>query len=100
MVSVAGLRYSMAAGYLPAYRVYASPFITTSYNKRSGGGGNCTRVPNSTNICPSCGYDMDRGAWPEHGRDCEALRELVANWHRLAPGVRDAIMELVRSSHV
>ena len=34
------------------------------------------------------------------GRDDEAVRELVANWHRLTPSVRDAIMELVRSSQV
>ena len=35
--------------------------------------------------------------WPEHGREHEALRELVASWHRLTPEVRDAVMELVRS---
>jgi len=35
--------------------------------------------------------------WPEHGRESEALRELVAVWHTLTPGVREKIMELVRT---
>jgi len=61
-------------------------------------GGNCTRVPSSTSTCPTCGYDMVRGGWPEHGREDEALRELVSNWHRLSPSVRDAIMAQVRTS--
>jgi hypothetical protein len=43
MMNVAGLRYSMAAGYLPVSHVYASLCNTISYNTRSGGGGNCTR---------------------------------------------------------
>jgi len=36
---------------------------------------------------------MASGGWPEHGQEDEALRELVANWHRLTPSDRDAIME-------
>jgi len=34
--------------------------------------------------------------WPEHGREDEALRELVANWYRLTPSVRTTIMDLAR----
>ncbi len=50
MMNVAGLRYSMAAGYLPASLVYARSCNTTSYNTRCRGGGNCTRGRASTNI--------------------------------------------------
>jgi hypothetical protein len=38
--------------------------------------------------------------WPEHGREDEAVRELVANWHLLTPFVRAAIMELARGGRV
>jgi hypothetical protein len=33
--------------------------------------------------------------WPEHGREEEALPDLVANWHRLTPSVRTAWIWLV-----
>jgi len=39
---------------------------------------------------------MASGGWPEHGREDEALRELVANWHLLTPVVRQKIIRLVR----
>ena len=68
------------------------------YNIKNGGGGNCTRVPFDATSDGSCGYEMRPEGWPEHGRECEALRELVANWHCLTPSVRHVIMELVRSS--
>ena len=61
-----------------------------------GGGGNCTRSPVSVTTCPKCGYDTALGGWPEMGREDEALRELVANWHCLTPSVRAAIIDLIR----
>jgi hypothetical protein len=61
-----------------------------------GGGGNCTRVPISTTFCPNCGYGMPPEGWPEHGREHEALRELVGVWHGLSPQVRQKIIKLVR----
>jgi hypothetical protein len=42
------------------------------------GGGNCT-------------YGLSEGC-----RDCVALREIGAVWHRLTPSVRTAIMDLAR----
>jgi hypothetical protein len=30
------------------------------------------------------------------GRDAEALRELIASWHSLAPSVRATIIDLIR----
>jgi hypothetical protein len=40
---------------------------------------------------------MAPGGWPEHGREDEALRELVAAWHGLAPEVGEKIMALVQT---
>jgi len=34
--------------------------------------------------------------WPEMGREDEALRELVANWHCMTPSVKTTIMDLAR----
>jgi hypothetical protein len=65
-------------------------------SESSGGGGNCTRVFNYVTICPKCGYDTALSGWLEMGREDEALRELVANWHCLTPSVRAAIIELIR----
>jgi hypothetical protein len=65
--------------------------------RKSGGGGNCTRSPIYVGICSKYDYDMVPGGWPEMGREDEALCELVANWRRLTPSVRDQILELVRS---
>ncbi len=63
-----------------------------------GGDGNCTRIPVYPSHCPVCGYEIGSGGWPEHGREDEALKELVAAWHGLAPEVREKILELVRTS--
>ena len=41
--------------------------------------------------------DLRLKGWPEHGREDKALRALVANWRRLTPSVRGAILELVSS---
>jgi hypothetical protein len=70
---------------------------TRSAKVENGGGGNCTRGSVSVNICSKCGYDMASSGWPEHGREDEALRELVSNSHRLSLSVMHAIMELVRA---
>jgi hypothetical protein len=96
-ISVGSLRFLRAAGYLPAPLVYASPFNITSYNTSSGGGGNCTRSPVYITVCPKCGYDTMLSGWPEKGRQAEALRELVANWHSLTSSVRAKIVDLLRS---
>jgi hypothetical protein len=85
-----------AAGYLPASIEDASLFNTMSYNIGSGGGGICTRSLVYVKVCPKCGYDTTLSGWPEHGREDEALHELVANWHCLTPSVMAAIMDLLR----
>jgi hypothetical protein len=61
------------------------------------GGGNRTRVWDSASTFSKGSYDITGGGWPEKGRVDEALRELVANWRRLTPSVRHAIMALVPS---
>ena len=86
-----------AAGNLPASLVDVNHCNKMVYDTANGGGGNCTRSPISVSICTKSGYDMASDGRPEMGREEEALRELVANWHRLTPSVRDAIMALVRS---
>ena len=84
----------------PSQEGVSSPRVTdfreVSVDVSSGGGGNCTRVPDSATLCAKCGYEMRPGGWPEHGREDEALRELVAAWHGLAPKVREKIVEPVR----
>ncbi len=41
---------------------------------------------------------MAGSAWPEHGREHEALQELVALWHGLTPEVRGKLMELTQTA--
>ena len=45
-----------------------------------------------------CGYDMAVGSWPEHGREHEAPREVIAVWHCLTPEVRQKIRFITRYS--
>jgi len=96
MMNVVSLRYSRAAGYLPASPIDTSLYGRTSYNRVSGGGGNCTRSSFdescfSQAVCENCPTGVS-----EECRDDATLRELVASWHRLTPDVRAAIMQLVR----
>jgi hypothetical protein len=103
MMNVGSLIYSRAAGYLPA-----SPGETKRRNlsvKRhlqqvtsasSGGGGNCTPRRDFASACSNCDYGCWLDGWPEMGREKEALRELVGNWHVLTSTVREKIMKLVR----
>ena len=85
-----------AAGNLPASLVDVNHCNKMVYNTGSGGGGNCTRVLFPQLVVRNSGYDIAPGGWAEHGREDVALRELVANWHRLTPSVRTAIMDLTR----
>ena len=62
----------------------------------NGGGGNCTRVPDDANNFVVLFCEKYTQGASELCRDCVALIELVANWHRLTPDVRAAIMRLVR----
>jgi hypothetical protein len=95
-ISIGSLRFSKAAGYLPASLVDTSLRSTTIYNFMSGGGGNCTRVLIDATNDGANSHEMRSEGWPEHGREDEALSELVASWHCLTPSVRDAIMDLIR----
>jgi hypothetical protein len=97
-ISTGRLRFSRRRVTCPALLLRASLCNKISYNKGRVGGGNCTRSPFDATSDGSSGYEMRPGGWPEHGREDEALRELAANWRRLAPSVREKIMELVRTS--
>jgi hypothetical protein len=66
-----------------------------TYNRESGGGGNCTRGPVYVTVCPKCGYDTTLSGWPEMGREADALPVLVASWHCLMPSVKAAIIDLI-----
>jgi hypothetical protein len=65
--------------------------------RKSGGGGNCTRVPSDASYFLNSLCEKRTQGLSELCRECVALRELVTNWHRLTPEVRDAIMELAWS---
>ena len=74
-----------AAGTEPASLRDVSLCNQISYDTRNGGGGNCTRVSFDATNDHSSGYGMRPDGWPEHGREDEAIRQLVASWHRLTP---------------
>jgi hypothetical protein len=70
----------------------------TTYDKRNGGGGNCTRSSSdescfSQTVCENCPLGLSEEYW-----DNAPLHELVASWHRLTPDARGAIIQLVRES--
>ena len=83
-------------------KLYSHVSVSTcnkmTYGTTSGGGGNCTRVPLSTSICPKCGYNMTFDDRPEMDREDEALRVLVACWHRPTPSVMADIIARLRAS--
>ena len=64
------------------------------------GAGNCTRVQVSSSNSGTCTYGNGLCPWSEMGREDAALWELVARWHHLSSGVRDALLVLVRSTRV
>jgi hypothetical protein len=64
----------------------------------NGGGGNCTRDPSDTScfsglLCDECTQGLS-----DLCRDCVALRELVASWHRLTPTVRKKILDVAQTT--
>ncbi len=63
-------------------------------------GGNCTRRHVDASCFPYCICKNYRLNLSDVCREDEALRELVANWHRLTPSVREAIVALVREAGV
>jgi hypothetical protein len=93
-ISIGSLRFSMAAGYLPASLVYASHFNTTRYNVGNGGGGNCTRVSGFRELL----RNVDHAAPPVGGASYLELRPdggrglgLDPNWGIRAETVRVVI---------
>jgi hypothetical protein len=72
-------------------------FLATLWIIYVEGGGNCTREPDSTTTSGNYTCANDTCSWSEMGRADAALTELVGNWHRLTPFVRERIIELVRS---
>ena len=78
-MNVGSLIYSKAAGYIPASLCKRKSFNKTSYNARSRGGGNCTRVLNDTShlrkmTCEKCSLGLS-----ELCRHDEALHERVGS---------------------
>ncbi len=84
-----------AAGTEPASLRDVSLCNKISYDIRNGGGGNCTRVPIDASHFPDAVCEKCTQGLSELCRDCVALRELAAAWHRLTPDDRAAIMRLV-----
>ena len=87
-----------AAGDSPASSIDSRHSIKTTYDKRNGGAGNCTRQPVYRTHCPQCDYAPSTGDVQEMCRDDEALRELVACWHHLTSDFRVRIMEIARAA--
>jgi hypothetical protein len=94
--SKSGLTKVEAAGNKPASLVDVSLCRKKDHEARRVGGGNCTRGQPDTNNEFQWSYGKFLLGWPEMGREDEALLEHVANWHRLTPSVKDAIVALLR----
>jgi hypothetical protein len=62
----------------------------------SGGGGNCTRVPNNARSFHQDTCRKSHLGLSELCRDDVALQELVASWRHLTSDVRVTIMEIAR----
>jgi hypothetical protein len=82
----------------PSWKEVSSSGVTEfqqiSVDVSSGGGGNCTRIPNSTStiLSSTCGnYLLGLSGLC---RDDAVLRELVTKRHRLTANVRRRIIEL------
>ena len=86
----------MGGGLLTASLEDASLVIIMSYNAKSGGGGNCTRVQDYASHYEDGTYENSAHGLPEWCRDCVTLQELVATWHGLTSEVKAAIIQLVR----
>ena len=85
-------------GNQPASLDCARPDGQTTCVMERGGGGNCTCRPVYATHCPQCGYALSSGDAQEMCREDEALRELIASWHRLTPTVREIIIEVARGA--
>ena len=91
-------RESEAAGNQPVPLLDVKLCSDKTHDVQSGGGGNCTRHSIFGTHCPQFDYVLRAEDAQEMCRDDEALRELVACWHRLTSDVRVRIMEIARAA--
>ncbi len=89
----------------PSREGVSSPSVTdfqeVSVDLISGGGGNCTRVPDFATNSGTCGYGNRSYPWSEMGREAESLREAsIAAVPSLPPHIVQAILALVRTAVV
>ncbi len=70
------------AGNTPVPSVNINHYRKTTCEITNGGGGNCTRVPDSKGTFRKYGSDMTPGGWSEIGRGDEAIGEFG---RKLAP---------------
>jgi hypothetical protein len=66
--------------------------------RKIGGDGNCTRVPTDASSLSRTTCETSCTDLPELCRDDAALREVVANWHRLTPDAGGKILGVVREA--
>jgi len=79
-------------------RVLTSTVACRRMYRKSGGGGNCTRVPDFATNPGTCGYGNRSYPWSEVGREAESLREVIDSWPSLPPHIVQAILALVRTA--